>query len=268
MIASLVLPSAAMDDLTLRSRVTLAVLACLALCYVCAPRSAHAARTEGFVAGDYCDPDDRGRDWTPEQKQRTRDRVWAACQSVGGSDTYCSFHLAAVVRESWGGVASAVHRLGRDIDGDREYGLGPMGLSTKWHADKWPGDDEDPAFCTPEASFIVAHAIARRAVTVYGASNAIELQAVYGGGRGVTQCIIDGTPAWVFDAPVLGWLARTFGARPESRRCRVIPRRRHVDAVCKRMGDVACRRPLTIDDLGDPVPMAERRAWALAQARG
>jgi hypothetical protein len=227
---------------------------------------------------ELCDPDARANSWTRAEKAETRARVRSACRARGGSELYCDYLDAAVVRESWGGIASAVHRLGVDADGDPEYGLGPMGLSVKWHADKWPGDDEDPAFCLPEVSYLVADAIARRAVRVYGASNAVELQAVYGGGRGVRQCVDRGTPAWVFEAPVLGWLARALGATKAHRECMVRPLRRHADAVCKRMG-VDCRRPLGFEDLGgeDGLVVWDRarstyvvtpagRAWALARS--
>lgn len=253
-----------MDD-KIALRFILALLAGILLVGL-APR-ADAAQTPGIVPGDYCDPDDNGSTWTKAQKLATRQRVWDACKAVGGSDLYCEFHDAAVRRESWGGVASTDHVSGTDADGDQEYGLGPMGISIKWHRDKWPGDDEAPAFCTPEASFIVAHAITRRAVVSLGARNAIEMQAVYGGGRGVVLCEEIGAPAWVFEAPVVGWLARAVGLEPARRECLIRPKPNHVRSVCNYMRGVTCRRPITAEDVGLDVPLSDRRRWALAQAR-
>jgi hypothetical protein len=245
-------------------RVTLTIMVCLALGQACTG-DASASQTPGIVAGDYCDPDDGARSWTSEEKQRTRDRVWSACKAVEGSDLYCGFFMAAIARESWGGVASAVHTQGEDGDGRKEFGLGALGLSVRWHSGKWPGDDANPAFCSPEASFIVAHTIARRAVLVLGARNAVDVQAVYGGGQGAVQCSEVGAPAWVFDAPLVGWLVRLIGVERQRSECRIYPKLRHSRAVCDRMRH--CRRPLTAADVGLGVPLEDRRAWALAQAR-
>lgn len=255
-----------MDD-RLALRVALTILACLAMLWACWP--AHASPIGGLVPGDYCDPDDGARDWTRDEKERTRGRIQAACAKVGGSAAYCRFWDAAVMRESWNGVASAVHTKGVDADGDPEYGLGPLGLSVKWHGDKWPGGDEMPAFCTPEAAFLVGHAIALRAVEVYGAASLVEIQAVYGGGRGVTMCRDRGLPSWLrwFG---FGWLVD----RTTERECWVLPQRRHVDAVCSRMTWAECTRPITREDLGETdfvardgwrfVVTESGRAWALS----
>lgn len=252
----------------LACRIVLAILAALALQFACS--SAHAAPVGGLVPGDYCDPDDGGRSWTRAQKQRTRDRVAKACEYVGGSPLYCEFWQAAITRESWGGVASAVHTRGTDVDGDTEDGLGPLGISRKWHASKWPGDDELPALCTPEVSFLIGHAIALRAVEAYGASTLVEIQAVYGGGVGVVRCRATGLPSWLrwFG---FGWLVeRTAGSE-----CEIRPTGRHVAAVCDRMRWEDCTRPITREDLGHTdlvardgwqyVVTAKGRAWALSR---
>jgi len=258
-----------MDDQRLALAPILLILATLAMLW---SRTACAALPS---TGDACDPDARAGSWTREQKARTRARVRSACKARGGSDLYCDWHDAAVVRESWGGIAGAVHRLGVDADGDDEYGLGAQGLSVKWHADKWPGADEDPTFCTPEVSYLVSDAIARRAVRVYGASNAVELQAVFGGGRGSAVCYERGAPRWWSLVPGLSWLVRFA---PREQECFVQPKQRHANAVCRRMG-ASCRRPISEDDLGgddglvawDParstyVVTPAGRAWALARA--
>jgi len=249
------------------------ILAAFAVLAALWARPAGAANPD-LAPDAHCDPNARANSWTPAEKARTRDRVRSACEARGGSDLYCDFHIAAVKRESWGGIASAVHRLGADGDGEPEYGLGPQGLSLRWHRDKWPGSDEEPAFCVPEVSYLVADAIARRAVRVYGASNAVELQAVFGGGRGVTACYERGAPRWWRLVPGLSWLARFA---PREQECFVTPLRRHADAVCKRMA--GCWHPISIDDLGGDdglvawdssrstyVVTAAGRAWAMARA--
>lgn len=212
--------------------------------------------------GDYCSADDGARSWSPGAKARTRDRIRAACERVGGSPLYCELWDAAVVRESWGGVASAVHTLGRDTDGRPEYGLGPLGLSVRWHAGRLPGADPDPAFCSPEAAFIVAHSIAVDAVERYHASSPVEIQAIYGGGRNSRHCEADGLPSWLRWLG-LGWLVERSAGR---RRCWATPQPRHVRAVCSRMGS-RCYRRITRADLGESVEPARRVAWAQAAAR-
>lgn len=127
-----------MDRLFLR--LTAIILFCLAALW------GRTACAEWLVEGDGCDPEARAGSWSVAEKMETRERVWAACKSTGASDLYCRFWDAVIVRESWGGIASAVCTKGRDADGRGEYGVGPLCLSLRWHSDKWPGDDEDPAF--------------------------------------------------------------------------------------------------------------------------
>jgi hypothetical protein len=243
----------------------LAMLGALAFC-----STAAASRIDGLVAGDYCDPDDGQASWTRAEKQRTRDRIARACALAGGSPNYCEFWQAAITRESWGGVASAVHTRGTDVDGEQEYGLGALGLSRKWHRDKWPGDDELPAFCTPEAAFLVGHAIAMRAIVHYHAETLVEIQAVYGGGSSWRRCTDAGLPAWLRHFG-LGWLVeRTAGRRT----CSVIPQRRHYAAVCDRLPVQICTAKISRADLGGRDDLLDRvgghwrvstagRAWAL-----
>lgn len=217
------------------------------------------ALTLALAPPPVCDPEATGRSWTPAQKAETRARVRRACKAVGGSDLYCDFWRAALMRESWGGVASAVCTHGRDADGDAEYGLGPLCLSVKWAGDKLPGASPDPAFCLPEAAFAVGHAIAIRAVDVYGADDAVELQAVFGGGTGAYGCE-DTIPAWWSSVPGLAWVRERFNRHT----CRTAPKLRHVHSVCKRMA--GCREKLSRADLGRALAPAERWPWAQRMA--
>lgn len=228
-----------------------------------APASARAA--EPIVPGEVCDPNSRAGSWTRAQKRETLDRVWEACKAVGGSDTYCSWHLASVVRES-SAVAVRVCTKGVDADGDPELGYGAYCLSEKFHAGKWPGDNESAAWCTPEAAFTVAHDIAWRAVERYGADDAVEIQTVFGGGRGSHACETTGYPDWLFETSVLRNLASVLRLPREERVCRATPKLRHVRSACNRMGPVACRRKLEPSDLGRKIPVADRPAWAKRQA--
>lgn len=96
-----------------------------------------------------------------------------------------------VVRES-SGRPGVRHRLGEGRQGHGEDGLGAMGLSLRWHRDKWPGDDEDPMFCRPEVSALVTLAIMRRAVLRWGATDLVGVQAIFARGRGMEVPQTDG----------------------------------------------------------------------------
>lgn len=186
---------------------------------------------------DSADGSDRVQ-WTADDREEVRRRVRRACRSLGASPKLCAYYDAVVVRES-SGMASVRHTLGKD-----ENGLGPMGLSLKWHADKWPGRDEDPAFCTPEVSLAVAHAIVWRAVERYHAESLLDVQAIYGG----------------------RWSCNTTDTG--ERVCFADPGQTTVDSVCSRMRarGFSCYSLLTRADLGARIPRRERRAWALAAA--
>jgi hypothetical protein len=243
-----------MDRLAVR--LILCILAALAISQGCA-RIAQAS--PGIVPGDYCNDVGAPREpWSAEEKARTRARVQAACEALGASEIVCAFDDAIVWRESFGGEASVRHMRGVDADGTPEHGLGPMGLSLRWHADKWPGDDLDPALCTPEASVLVSHEIMWRAVTRYHATTVVELQAIFAGRFRCTT-----VDRW-------GWLARAWPSiawvLPAAvRECWPAPTARMERDICERMQarGYYCHRRITVDDLGERVPLDERRAWVL-----
>lgn len=247
-------------------RFVLGMLIGLVLTQTCASKANANEPPIWNVPGDYCSIEDNESTWSREDKLRARERLRLACEAAGGSDDYCAFWDAVTCREAWCGVASAVHLQGVDVDGDHEFGLGMLGLSVKWHEDKWDGEDEDPAFCSPEVSFVVGHAIAWAAVERYGARNWVELQAVFGGGA-ERVCVADRLPSWlwIFDG-VLGlrWLT-AFAPTSMTCKLRVLPR--HVEAICSRLGqrDIECWAPLTVEHLGEKIPLEERRAWAAAR---
>ena len=172
--------------------------------------------------------------WTEAERMQVRRRVKAACKDLGASPILCAYYDAVVVRES-SGMASVRHHKGKN-----ENGLGPMGLSLRWHADKWPGRDEDPAFCTPEVSLAVAHAIVWRAFERYHAESLLDVQAIYGGRW---ECGVD---------PATG-----------ARSCWADPNHRTESAVCSRMKakGYSCHAILTEHDLGRKLPFGKRRAW-------
>ena len=173
--------------------------------------------------------------WPRHLRQETRLRVRRACRAAGASPIICAFADAVVVRES-GGRAGVRHTLGHN-----EHGLGAMGLSLRWHRDKWPGLDDDPQLCKPEVSFAVAHAIMWRAVRRYEAQSVLDLQAVYAGD-------------WFCQRDAHG-----------RRRCRPDPSGRTAASICARMRHrgFSCRQKITPRDLGRRVKAADRRAWAL-----
>jgi len=178
-----------------------------------------------------CDPRDGVKPiWTREMRREVRRDVQAACKAAEAAPIVCAYADAIVVRES-AGRAGVWHELGRN-----ELGLGAMGLSLRWHADKWPGKDEHPEFCKPAVSFVVAHAIMWRAVSRYKAETIAEIQSIYSGKwdcwhdpEGVRTC----RPGW----------------------SRAIP------GLCKRMESRGfdCHQKLPKRALGKRIPFRERR---------
>lgn len=169
--------------------------------------------------------------YTREQREETRARVRSTCQSVGASEIVCDYLDAVVIRES-SGRAGVRHTLG-----EGENGLGAMGLSIRWHRDKWPGEDEDPMFCHPEVSALVTLAIMRRAIVRYEAGDLTEIQAIFGGSW---DCWGEG----------------------RDRMCRAHPRRTR--DLCTRMTrrGWSCYRPVRLRDLGREVKRRDRRIYA------
>lgn len=209
------------------------ITAILAATLLFAPPPDVAERPVGEIG--QCDPRSGARFvWTKEARAETRARVRHACQAAEASPLVCAFADAVVIRES-SARAGVRHSKGR-----KEDGLGAMGLSLRWHRDKWPGKDEDPMFCRPEVSFAVAHAIMWAAVTRYHAANILEIQAVY---SGKWDCWKD----------------------PKGRRqCRAAPTHRTVRSICSRMEmrGFSCYTPLTSKDLGHRIRRQDRRDWA------
>ena len=116
----------------------------------------------------------------------------------------------------------------------------------------------DPALCTPEVSVVIAHEIFHRAITRYHATNIVEIQAVF---AGRFRCAT--VDRW-------GWLTRAWPLLASvlpaaSRECWPAPTQRMVADVCERMRQRGhhCNRRITVDDLGQRVPLDERRAWVL-----
>lgn len=183
-----------------------------------------------------CSPVDGPRvKWTAKDKQEVRRRVRDACRRVlRASPLLCAYYDAVVVRESFGGNAGVRHTLGKG-----ENGLGPMGLSLDWHKDKWPGTDEDPAFCTPEVSLITAHAVVWRAFDRYNARDLVDVQAIYSG-RWSAGTDADGE--------------KIYYAEPSARTYKII---------CGRMEKrgFSCTQKMTKKDLGKKVRYRDRRGW-------
>jgi len=180
-----------------------------------------------------CDPIGEPRKYTEAEREETRARVQAVCRHVKASPITCAYMDASVVRESDG--RAGVHHT----KGEGENGLGPLGLSLTWHADKWPGEDEDPMFCVPEVSALVALEILHRAFARYDAQNFLDAQAIYAGSF---VCWSEG----------------------DKRRCGPNPTRRTEAAICSRMRlrGFSCRSLASKKDLGRHVPKAQLRELA------
>ena len=123
------------------------------------------------VCGDWSD----GFRSTKDVRKDAKARVLKTCRALGGSRQACAVMGAMVSRES-SGDPCAVHRLG-----EGEYGLGVLGLSCRWHRNKWDGDCEQ--FRKPEVSAVVVMRIFRRAVSRHGATSWADVNEVFGTGK-------------------------------------------------------------------------------------
>ncbi len=216
----------------------------------------------------YCDAHGvRARAYTKAERRETRERVQEVCKQVGASKPVCAYLDAIVVRES-SGRSGVRHTIGSPEHGVTENGLGAMGLSLRWHADKWPGDDEDPMFCVPEVSAIVALDIVHRAVKKWGANSLTEVQAVYGGQFGCSsgrERLDPWRRAFNRISAALSHFGFSFGTfRPKVKRTcglHVTPR---TVRVCRRLEryDVDCWAEIGEEDIGELPPMISRRELA------
>jgi hypothetical protein len=246
-------------------RIVLVMLASLGLAQLtCAGRAT--ASEPWHVPGDFCDSPGERTTWANSDKARTRARVRAACEALGASPIVCAYDDAVVWRESFGGAASVRHTRGKDADGTPEHGLGPMGLSLRWHAGKWAGNDEDPAFCSPEVSVAVAHEIYWRAVTAYGADSIADIQAIY---AGHFVCETVDHFGWLGRVPFVGPVIERWLPKPV-RDCRPDPTAEGEQDICDRMAarDFNCHAVVTAEDLGRRLEPAEMRSWAHRLAVG
>lgn len=177
-----------------------------------------------------CNPvEGPGLRWTRASRTEARARVLAVFDYVGASEAFRTYAKVIGSRESsW--MPGVWHDGGR--------GLGAMGLMISAHHDKWPGDDENPAFCWPEVSALVALEVMHRAVHNWHAGNLVEIQAIYSG-RFRKIVLEDGT---VLRAP---------GRTTDPNLCARLARR-----------GVSCLAPITAADLGRRVPKHRMREVA------
>lgn len=185
-----------------------------------------------------CDPvDGPPIEWSAEQRAEVRGRVAAACKALRAMPEVCELLDVAGARESsWSPSV-------RHVLGERENGLGVLGLSKRWHAAKWP-EPPEPAFCSPEASVIVALDIVRRAQERWGARNLVEVQAVF---AGRFRCVEE-----------------------EGRReCFILVDPRRDANICTRLDQrgVDCRAPLRKRAAGRKLPLQQRPVLAAELAR-
>lgn len=200
------------------------------------------SRPQGVVG--QCDDPGVNTYWSKAQRKETRARVQAVCKAVKASPIICAYMDVIVVRES-SGRAGVAHTLGKN-----EKGIGAMGLSTRWHHDKWPGKDENPMFCQPEVSAVVALAIMWRAVTHYGAQNVADLQAIYGG---YWSC-----DSYTYEDPKTGKIKKHRSCWPSSNYERRV-------GICRRMEDrgYSCESSISKRYLGKKIKFGQRRKFAL-----
>jgi len=199
---------------------------------------APAAEPELELPEPWCAPVGEQAPYDNATAAETRARVRAVCDFVGASEVTCAFLDAVTVRESAGRPGA------RHTKGTNENGLGPMGLSLRWNRGKWPGDDEDPMFCHPEVSALVALAYMHRAYRRYDAHTMLQIQAIY---AGKWSCWTDE------DDP-----------RGERKVCRAMPTQRTAASICGRLQarGHSCHERIERSDLGRLVPLKDRRRVA------
>jgi hypothetical protein len=200
------------------------------------PPTAAASSTAPVLEAPTCEPrGETARKYTHAERAETRARVKAVCEFTGAKPWVCAFLDAVVVRES-DGRAGVRHHAGRN-----ENGLGAMGISLRWHRDKWPGKDEDPMLCHPEVSALIALDIMDRAFRKYHAENAVDVQSIY---AGRWEC----------------WTNPETGKR----RCAADANQRTVSAICDRMKarGHSCWKHVQRSDLGRRIPKRDRRKVA------
>ena len=192
--------------------------------------------------------------WPRELRRETRERVQAIAVGEGASETIRAYADAVVMREG-GGDAHVRH-----TQGEGEDGVGPMGLSIRWHASKWPGEP-DPDWCQPEASYEVARVVWRRAIERYGAKNAAEIQAIFGGHWVCERP----APEWWRHIPGLAWLA---ALRDRNLDCEPVLPPKSTAALCSRLRSrgASCWSRVTVEDLGAPAPKHRLREVAFGYA--
>lgn len=185
---------------------------------------------------DPADPEAPKPIWTKEMRQETRARVQRACRDLGAAPIICAYMDLIVVRESHG-RAGVRHLLGHN-----ENGLGAMGLSKRWQSHRWPGKDEEPMFCQPEASAVVTQGLLFRAYDHYRARDVGGLQSIFAG-------------KW--------FCFRENGFR----HCSPSQRYYSNGSLCSAMKarGFSCRAKITRSDLGRPLKLDERRAFVEEQ---
>ena len=214
-----------------------------------------------------CDPTANARSSTPAEKHAVRADVRETFELLGASPAIVALADVIVVRESWGGEVAAVHTLG-----EREYGLGPMGLDARSNRDKWPGDPQE--FCDARVSAVIAHEIMWRAVTRWQATNAIGIQAIYARGRGTCGVRVNGEllefrPPLVWRWSRRPWVRWLYRWAKSKRECRP-PMLRHTAGLCGRLASrgFSCRDPIIEADLGRRFEDADARAAWVASLAG
>ena len=184
--------------------------------------------------GLLCDPKGSKRSKvTKSIRRETRARIRHAFRYLGAA------RIVQAYADLIGERESHYHPGIRHTEGEGENGLGPMGLSLDSHHDKWPGRDEDPSFCVPEVSAVIAHAIMWRAVTKFHAETIDDVQAIFGG-------------RW------------SCHEGPHGRACfpRIVPR--FSDDLCRRLArrGYSCHQLITRRDLGRRHRVYQRRKLA------
>lgn len=104
-------------------------------------------------------------------------RVDRTARAMGASAETRRVLRAMVIRESQGDPC-AIHTFG-----EREHGIGILGLSVRWMLPTWDRWASPAALHSPEVSAIIAVRTFRRAVRRHNASSWLEVNSVFATGR-------------------------------------------------------------------------------------
>ncbi len=151
----------------------------LALAFYAANALGICPSAEAWLAGERA---------TAAERQETIAMVQLTCEAMGASDKACRALHAVTIRESSG------DRCAAHVQGRKEFGLGPHGLSVRWQLHRWDKTADPRVLHDPAVSTVVVLRLWRHANKT-GAATWLDLQRVYSGNKGAARVGLPPGPA-------------------------------------------------------------------------